>query len=76
MMLIPLTPSKHCQVPVSNAAVRTVERRSIPGQSKYLSSKALVPGGAYMVAIITYGAIRIHGFGAELVTFEVPSDLV
>jgi hypothetical protein len=75
MMLIPLTPSKHCQVSVSNGAVRTVERRSIPGQSKYPSSKALVSGGVYMAAVITYGAIRTHGFHAELVTFEVPLDL-
>jgi amino acid transporter len=40
-----------------------------------LSSKALVLGAVWMVAGITYGAIRTHGFRAELVTFEVPSDL-
>jgi hypothetical protein len=28
-----------------------------------------------MAAGITYGAIRTRGFRAELVTFEVPSDL-
>ena len=39
-----------------------------------LSSKALVLGAVWMVAGITYGAIRTRGFRAELVTFEVPSD--
>jgi len=28
-----------------------------------------------MIAGITYGAIRTHGFRADLVTFEVPSDV-
>jgi amino acid transporter len=40
-----------------------------------LSSKALVLGAVWMVAGITYGAIRTHGFRADLVTFEVPSDV-
>jgi len=40
-----------------------------------LSSKALVLGAVWMVAGIMYGAIRTRGFRAELVTFEVPSDL-
>src|ERR1035437_6439329 len=40
-----------------------------------LSSKALVLGSVWMVAGITYGAIRTRGFRAELVTFEVPSDV-
>ena len=40
-----------------------------------LSSKALVLGAVWMVAGITYGAIRTRGFRAELVTFEVPSDV-
>jgi amino acid transporter len=40
-----------------------------------LSSKALLLGAVWMVAGITYGAIRTRGFRAELVTFEVPSDL-
>lgn len=40
-----------------------------------LSSKALVLGAVWMAAGITYGAIRTRGFRAELVTFEVPSDV-
>jgi amino acid transporter len=40
-----------------------------------LSSKALVLGAVWMVVGITYGAIRTHGFRADLVTFEVPSDV-
>ncbi len=40
-----------------------------------LSSKALVLGTVWMAAGITYGAIRTRGFRAELVTFEVPSDV-
>jgi amino acid transporter len=40
-----------------------------------LSSKAMVLGLVWMVAGITYGAIRTRGFRAELVTFEFPSDL-
>jgi amino acid transporter len=40
-----------------------------------LSSKALVLGTVWMVAGITYGAFRTRGFRAELVTFEVPSDV-
>jgi amino acid transporter len=40
-----------------------------------LSSKALVLGIVWMCAGITYGAIRTRGFRAELVTFEVPSDV-
>ena len=40
-----------------------------------LSIKALVLGAVWMAAGITYGAIRTRGFRAELVTFEVPSDL-
>ena len=40
-----------------------------------LSNKALVLGTVWMVAGITYGAIRTRGFRAELVTFEVPSDV-
>ncbi|MGO9316812.1 MAG: hypothetical protein ACLPXT_03775 [Terracidiphilus sp.] len=54
---------------------RTVERRSIPSQSKYLSSKALVLGAVWIVAGIAYGAIRTRAFRAEPVTLEVPSDL-
>jgi len=41
-----------------------------------LSSKALILGTVWMAAGITYGAFRTHGFRSELVTFEVPSDLV
>jgi amino acid transporter len=40
-----------------------------------LSSKALVLGTLWMSVGIVYGAIRTRGFRAELVTFEVPSDL-
>jgi amino acid transporter len=40
-----------------------------------LSSKALILGAVWMAAGITYGAFRTHGFRAELVTFEVPSDV-
>ena len=40
-----------------------------------LSSKALVLGALWMAAGITYGAFRTRGFRAELVTFEVPSDV-
>ncbi len=40
-----------------------------------LSSKALILGAVWMTAGITYGAIRTRGFRAELVTFEVPSDV-
>jgi amino acid transporter len=40
-----------------------------------LSSKALILGAVWMAAGITYGAIRTRGFRAELVTFEVPSEV-
>ncbi len=40
-----------------------------------LSIKALILGFVWMTAGITYGAIRTRGFRAELVTFEVPSDV-
>ncbi|MGA3372464.1 MAG: APC family permease [Terracidiphilus sp.] len=40
-----------------------------------LSSKALVLGAVWMVAGIIYGTIRTRGFRAELVTFEVPSEV-
>ncbi len=40
-----------------------------------LSSKALVLGAVWMAAGIAYGAFRTRGFRAELVTFEVPSDV-
>jgi putrescine importer len=41
----------------------------------HLSHPALVLGATWMIAGITYGAIRTCGFRAELVTFEVPSDV-
>ncbi|MGA3082902.1 MAG: APC family permease, partial [Terracidiphilus sp.] len=41
----------------------------------HLSHPALVLGATWMIAGITYGAIRTRGFRAELVTFEVPSDV-
>ena len=40
-----------------------------------LSPPAKVLGFVWMAAGITYGAIRTRGFRAELVTFEVPSDV-
>jgi len=40
-----------------------------------LSSKALLLGTVWMAAGIAYGAYRTRGFKAELVTFEVPSDV-
>jgi putrescine importer len=41
----------------------------------HLSHPALALGATWMIAGITYGAIRTRGFRAELVTFEVPSDV-
>jgi putrescine importer len=41
----------------------------------HLSHPALALGTAWMIAGITYGAFRTHGFRSELVSFEVPSDL-
>ena len=40
-----------------------------------LSLPARILGAVWMVAGITYGAIRTRGFRSELVTFEVPSDV-
>ncbi|QNI33757.1 APC family permease [Alloacidobacterium dinghuense] len=40
----------------------------------HLSRPALVLGALWMVAGITYGAIRTRGFRSELVTFEVPPE--
>jgi amino acid transporter len=40
-----------------------------------LSLPAKVLGAVWMAAGIIYGAIRTRGFRAELVTFEVPSDI-
>jgi amino acid transporter len=39
-----------------------------------LSLPARVLGAVWMVAGITYGAIRTRGFRSELVTFEIPPD--
>jgi len=41
----------------------------------HLSRPALILGAIWMAAGITYGAFRTHGFRAELVTFEIPSDV-
>jgi putrescine importer len=41
----------------------------------HLSHPALWLGAVWMIAGITYGAIRTRGFRSELVTFEVPSDV-
>jgi amino acid transporter len=41
----------------------------------HLSRPALVLGFFWMAAGIIYGAIRTRGFRAELVTFEIPSDV-
>jgi putrescine importer len=41
----------------------------------HLSNPALVLGAVWMIAGITYGAVRTRGFRSELVTFEVPSDV-
>jgi len=40
----------------------------------HLSRTALVLGGGWMLAGISYGAYRTKGFRSELVTFEVPKD--
>jgi len=40
----------------------------------HLSRSALVLGAVWMVAGITYGAIRTRGFRSELVTFDIPPD--
>ena len=40
----------------------------------HLSRTALVLGAVWMIAGISYGAIRTRGFRAELVTFEIPAD--
>ena len=40
----------------------------------HLSHPALVLGAVWMVAGITYGAIRTRGFQSDLVTFEIPPD--
>ena len=40
----------------------------------HLSRPALVLGAVWMVAGLTYGAIRTRGFKAELVTFEIPAE--
>ncbi len=40
----------------------------------HLNQSALRLGAVWMVAGITYGAIRTRGFRSQLVTFEVPSD--
>jgi hypothetical protein len=40
-----------------------------------LSLPAKVLGAVWMAVGIIYGAIRTCGFRAELVTFEVPSDI-
>jgi hypothetical protein len=55
--------------------VRTVERRSIPGQSKYLSSKALGLGAIWMADGIPCGVFHTYGFHDELVNFKGPTDL-
>jgi putrescine importer len=39
-----------------------------------LSSPAKIAGTVWMILGITYGAVRTHGFRAELVTFEIPED--
>ena len=41
----------------------------------HLSNPALVLGAVWMIAGISYGAVRTRGFKSELVTFEVPSDV-
>jgi amino acid transporter len=40
-----------------------------------LSRAALILGAVWMTAGIAYGAVRTRGFRAELVTFEIPSDV-
>jgi hypothetical protein len=40
----------------------------------HLSRPALVLGAVWMVAGITYGAIRTRGFRSELVNFDVPPE--
>jgi len=40
----------------------------------HLSRPALILGAVWMAAGITYGAFRTHGFRAELISFEIPSD--
>jgi putrescine importer len=39
-----------------------------------LSRPALILGAAWMIAGITYGAIRTRGFKAELVNFDIPAE--
>ena len=41
----------------------------------HLSRPALVLGSLWMAAGIIYGGIRTRGFRAELVSFEIPSDV-
>jgi amino acid transporter len=40
----------------------------------HLSGPALILGIVWMSVGIAYGAIRTHGFRAELISFEIPSD--
>ncbi len=40
----------------------------------HLSRPALILGTVWMAAGIAYGAFRTHGFRAELISFEIPSD--
>ena len=42
----------------------------------HLSHPALVLGSVWMVAGITYGAFRTRGFRSELVSFEIPPDVL
>jgi putrescine importer len=39
-----------------------------------LSTKARIFGGIWMIAGIAYGAVKTHGFKADLVQFEIPAD--
>ncbi len=41
----------------------------------HLSNAALLLGAVWMIAGISYGAVRTRGFKSELVTFDVPSDV-
>jgi hypothetical protein len=40
-----------------------------------LSLPAIVVGVVWMVAGISYGAVRTRGFRAQLVMFDIPADL-
>lgn len=64
------------------AASRTLSNLALPALGFlicgfiwiHLSGPALLLGVVWMAAGITYGAIRTHGFRAELISFEIPPD--